>query len=1028
MKDKYLGRNITMIQYHLFEHPLYESTEGDCDTLNVLVVGFSNYGQEFLDICLQVGQMRNIVLNVTVLLDSVHEKETYLNKRPELRNFYNVDGSLPNPSASYGYVTFEANTLTIEEPCAKASALQDFLCDYYEAQTPNYVFVALGEDALCVMASNACLAAADLYEKRCNVSCVIENEAEFEENTKYSPVFVNADVRELPLFPEIERMAFNSHLVWEKNLNLDYSAVRADFMKEYNYASCIASALSLKYKLHSVGINLDEMSYSEAAKQFVAVISGKKHRSFKNELVWMEHRRWVTEKICLGWTSIKNVNECSNGLTKDEKNKRHICIRNSRPDQKLATDYRANGNYEKWDTASAQELSLLDELDRMSVELHRVYVSKATQAKENNILSGNNITAIRRLIDVDKSSVRAFQEWYSCLKDILNGDQNKVRLYKALKNAFLKSTHNLQDERRKAVRDQVSSFDSLFFPVIASMEYRDWKQDDVAFVENIPFILTYSEHSYVAIPFQTESLSKKFENLAAPMIISPERILYLYLVHRQNDLDELRESIPYVIEFMSKKRMKAAVEFIIAYTPAAKYLVDDSTSLNLRSLGKGKIRQVKFIEVAGMPEVPTAFEQYLKRRCEKKTCFALEVNESTLSYMFQVAGIYSSFANYRFDSSSMKFHSISGCEQFSYIRKSPFITVNDIAAFKLSSSESSNQPEFYADYKELWRKYSERSGIWKHLCEVLSEHSERNDIIATFQKKKTYGTDLNTGMRFILPFVCGKCASQVIDFLKKNGVIGEDSQVCGYTSDSCEIIIRDVAKENEPQFNKLFSNVYALMIPEAVSCHVNTRTHEAIVKFDNLVVSGIMLPANKSYELTELLLYFKEMNYISNFSKSLDNKIGFTYATRSIKELLTTAGKMLEVYVYHKAKELGKFDDIVSSFEIDWANTEIKNEFDCIMTKGFRTLFVECKARPNIDQSFYFKLSSLAEQFGINATAVLIADTQERSYYDNANVNAMQRKRGKMMDVITIWKPNDISNIGHTLLNIINGTYIIEEE
>lgn len=87
-------------------------------------------------------------------------------------------------------------------------------------------------------------------------------------------------------------------------------------------------------------------------------------------------------------------------------------------------------------------------------------------------------------------------------------------------------------------------------------------------------------------------------------------------------------------------------------------------------------------------------------------------------------------------------------------------------------------------------------------------------------------------------------------------------------------------------------------------------------------------------------------------------------------------------------------------------------------------MFVECKARSNIEQEFYFKIASLVKQFGINATAVLVADTHEDSIYDNVNANTMQRKRGKMMDVVTIWKPDEISNIGHTLLNVINGTYV----
>ena len=95
---------------------------------------------------------------------------------------------------------------------------------------------------------------------------------------------------------------------------------------------------------------------------------------------------------------------------------------------------------------------------------------------------------------------------------------------------------------------------------------------------------------------------------------------------------------------------------------------------------------------------------------------------------------------------------------------------------------------------------------------------------------------------------------------------------------------------------------------------------------------------------------------------------------------------------------------------------------------GFRTLFVECKARPDIEQGFYYKIAALKDQFGINVAAVLVADTQEKPFYTSAPVNSMQRRRGNMMDVVTIWKPEEINNIGHTLLKMINRTYVNQED
>lgn len=229
------------------------------------------------------------------------------------------------------------------------------------------------------------------------------------------------------------------------------------------------------------------------------------------------------------------------------------------------------------------------------------------------------------------------------------------------------------------------------------------------------------------------------------------------------------------------------------------------------------------------------------------------------------------------------------------------------------------------------------------------------------------------------------------------------------------------------EYDRLFSSIYALMLPDFVTLFFNTKSREVNVVFDDLVVRGAQVKGANVSEITGLMEYFRDKGYVINLTVA-EGKLSFTYSTRRIKELLTTAGKMLEVYTYHKAKELGKFDDVVSSFEIDWKGTNVRSEFDCILTKGFRTLFVECKARGDIEQEFYYKIAQLKDQFGINATAVLIADTQERPSSANASINAMQRHRGKIMDVVTIWRSDEINNIGHTLLKVINGTYVNEED
>ena len=238
-----------------------------------------------------------------------------------------------------------------------------------------------------------------------------------------------------------------------------------------------------------------------------------------------------------------------------------------------------------------------------------------------------------------------------------------------------------------------------------------------------------------------------------------------------------------------------------------------------------------------------------------------------------------------------------------------------------------------------------------------------------------------------------------------------------------------------PRFDRLFCNPYLLTDESAISVYLNPHSHLAYIVLDRLLAEEVDLgrpPQNLLCDTENLIKSFRDMGYLQCYTE-YQGKVWFTYATRQVKRLLTQAGRILEVYTYHKAKELGSFNDIAGGYEIIWGNAqgdfpETRNEFDCILTKGFRVLFVECKATRQIQDDFYFRLSNLAGQFGIQAKAVLVADTREKDWHDIAPVNAAQRSRGGALDVVTIWKQSEISNIGQYLLKVMDGTYESEQE
>ncbi|MCD7709382.1 MAG: DUF1887 family protein, partial [Clostridiales bacterium] len=639
-------------------------------------------------------------------------------------------------------------------------------------------------------------------------------------------------------------------------------------------------------------------------------------------------------------------------------------------------------------------------------------------AKKQNLLYGNIMAGIRELIEGDRNASAAFSEWFACLRDIWSGDTEKVRLCRGLEAAFLNAADSMPDDRKKPLREQVRAFDALFYPILASKEYRDWKQDDAALVDSIPFVLTYTEHAYMAIPFSADDNNSLFENVAVPTVANPDRIIYLYLLEKEQDMDKLLRAIPHVMQYMSRKRFKAAVEFVLACEKKAQDFADKVDGTEIMKLGEGRIRQVKRIASDNARAIPADIEAYLRKRSAGKRFFAVEKNDTKLSEMLLVAGFYDSFASYRFDSRGMKFDEVVGCDMLRYIRKTPYMTVADMMSLRLSVGDSGHKPEFVKDdYGKLWEKYQENTNSWKFLCTALGEHAEKNDIIAGFKKWQS-DKNLET-YQYIIPFECSRSAEKIIQSLEEHDIIGKDSYVTGRTTDSCKVTIHG-SRGYKGEFGKLFSDVYALMIADDIRVCPNPKDHEVDVKFDSLVVSDAPIDVRQR----SLMNYFYEEGYVINlqFGQAENNKVrvSFTYASRQIKELLTTEGKMLEVHTYRKAKELGEFDDVESGYEVSWEGTDVKSEFDCVLTKGFRSLFVECKARPHIDQNFYYKLGQLTGQFGINATAVLVADTQE---VDSAPLNDMQRERGNMLGVITVYKRDEIEDIGNTLLRIIDGNY-----
>lgn len=1015
-------------QHHLYQVPLYrclsmeEGTKKDA-TLRVLLVGFGGYGQKFLDACLQVAQVPGIKLNVTVMADELEEdKATYLKERPALNQFFKVDGKMDggwkkadgtaakdeNEADIYGSITFKDGKLGSARE--SRSVLEDVVGHSGENSAPHYIFIALGEDH---MNHKTAKNIAKLVKEPCVVSYVWEEEQPPKAEQGLYPICVSGDLKK---DSEIERMAFNVHRLWNKDRNVDYETLRREFREPYNHDSCVSNVISIKYKLHSLGIELDDPH--EAARLFWEKLTGQEGQGIpKNKLMCAEHRRWVTEKLCQGWQKKELDPSCLEAdRTRDKNEKRHICIVHSRDNHPL----KANEAY--W---RGEDVDKLDELDRVSVTMHRMFVKKAeeTQIELENLLGEKSVEEFREALTKESPKAwTAFMEWRACMKDIQKGEEKKTRLYTGLKNAFLNAIErdDWLEAGAKYWREKVEAIHKSFYPVLMAARRRDWKQNDVDMVERIPFILTYTTRATLVIRYKTGNVLDVFRNVAAVTVVDPSRILYVYdleRVVRNGDVEEaLQESLPGVMDYLCHKNLRAAVKLILVYKEKHKAQAEKLKKWVDENKSAAWNIACESLLLERSDQLPERMEA-LMQMCPKP--HILEVDDITVGDQLQ-----SRFPWYSFDPLTMEFSEESTYKPVRYLRPDGcYITVDDMFAFRRGSCVGRNLPDFDMDYTALWDIYKKHTRAWKRLCVLLQQYKRPDGVLRKASKEATY--------QFWLPAVCAEGAKKIVEFLKKEGAIHpEKSKVLMRSAGRCEVQI--TAFYNGAQGGVGSQNVYAkifdhcwLGCPDDIVCHtakVNNKTEEVTVTLRAREVRELNLNADASTdanadEVCKLLKELAGRKYIlSLYDKDIRN-VSFTFPSLVIRDLLIKAGDMLETYVYHKAKAVGAFDDVVSGYKVQWGTgEESQNELDCVITKGFRSLLIECKATNNLQQGYYERMANLVNQLSVNGTGVIITDSEVAG-------ERIVAQRGKNMKLVTISGVDDLERLDQILLEIMEGTY-----
>lgn len=1084
-KEEFFDNNIDtgstgVIQRLLYEYPLYNYISnyiGEKIEINVLILGCGVYSQKFIDVAFELCQVRNCYLNITVITNKIKEdKNRYLSSRPEFCNYFYVDGQKPNCD-NYGRIEFK-NVLyknkhaKFDEKINNSEIIRDTLhnCD----KKYSYAFISLVDDKLNMKVaqdlslseyinnSKICQINFIWYGKRANNNSFklpkTFNKAKKQaknNNIILNPVSINDSIVNHEDYTILSQMAFNCHLLWGDGFDVDLARSYKQFRIRYNFNSSISFALATKYKFNSIGLNFDgitgqtQTNKRKILSQLTKEFKSKLTDDLLNEMTMYRHRCWAVNRIMISMQSISHENYAKlKNDNKDLRNRKHTCIVAAKSDNTLETPYWAQ-NLRVWDEPDLEgnpKFQELDELDKVSVRLHRHFMSLENNFKIADFEADCKI--IRQYIGTDRKIMIAFNSFIMSINNILALKKNRCLTLNSIKysiTAYNKSLSKLQDHLNNSI-DNVDSISKKvkkiindFLPVKLAYSFNNHKHNNKILVANAPFILNYHTSIRLCVPFNNyHSNESWFSNVASSIILNPSSVTYLVSIEKDSEINELINSLENIIRVMNSHSMQTNIHLII-YT---KCKMSENHKSKFTSISE-RINIVDIINIHNKKELILRVKNTLLTNKKSPTRFtAIEENCTNIS--MAITNVLCSkeledISTYCFESDTIKFTSESEnneCEWFNDIPFDTHLHIDDLFSTANNKLSIYDEPELQQDYIGIWencyfdcieQKKIIKTTVWEDICNHLRKLSNEQQIIVSLSQKE----DLITLQHSILaPSFCRASFIKIFESLKdaNNKKLIDNFDISYYNYETIQLNFSSTS-EIKNQIISILNNPYYLIDDSKIN--VVFSESEVRVMFNSLIVDNFSLrdftsiiDAKYSDCCHNTFSYLISKGYIISDQDFSSNSSRLVFSSPQIKELLTNAGKLLEIYSYYKVLQNGYFDQVKTSIEVQTSNQNFEKDyntihkFDLITVKGFNTQIIEVKVIKDLRQDFYYKLKANGDQFGINKQLILIADLASS---DITNLNKEFANRGRYeYNIETIYGNEEILDIDKQLKSIMD--------
>ena len=1001
-------KTISLIQKVLYDYPLYSYEENG--EVNCFVFGYNVVTCAFVDLAFELSQVSNYKINIIIVTDNDSDKSDFLETRPEFNKFFSVDDIVVDDS--YGKVIFKTiNTESLKKELM--GLLSDNKFTYYFIDSGNY--------RLNAKVASICKSCKNYNEENSVINCISKTQRKPSKRVNY--IWKDDSIENHNDYLKLREMAFNSHLAWQQNALTDVKkefnsfSNPKDFESKYNNYSSFKFVLSTKYRLQSLGIDYCSPT---AALQFCDFLNNNPNEI--DLLAANEHKRWNVSLICDIYTKRKSQSDAekSKGFrapsslenyvfgSENKENKYHFCLARSKFGNQL--EHWNNNHFILWDSASEDKLNKLDELDRVSVEIHRLYKKKAKEIISNNIYYENEIDRIGIILKEYKDVKKVFDTYVFCIKEIISGNTKETKVYNYYKEQFQKSLKRIPSTTAEEIEGIISTIDRSTNIIVESERYIDYKKYDYDLIKSIPFILSYNHNIHIGIPLCVKNSktqknnTKLFNNVAAALLIHPAKITFFY-DYEKSEKEVCLDALKYAIKCCESHNLNCEINVCL--------ITEEVIGNDIKEFEK--LVEAKNLFVVDYSDFGL-FDKVAKIISQQKIDY-FEKNKSNTSTCLKHMNIYNTFPHYEYNSIKNSFRCYGECDFLKHLVFKPRLRITDL--FELDGNIISyDNPDFLNDYSFFWSLYfhnNESKKIWKRLCNKIGKCFSKE--ICRFNKQAVLEP---VNKSYLLEKCCVESLTAILDEIRNAGIY--------------------VDYKIEPNSG----SVYSLEIN--ASTHVHSGIKNLISKpdllqnkkrlrfihiYNSLVINYKSLIAEnlevrdeqnetgniKALDADEIRMLKKieAKGYIYNLVIN-DKKCSFVCSSSQVASTFSTGGNLFELYVYYSLLVSGCFDEIATGVEVDCNN--VKNEIDIVLTKGYSSAIIECKAMSTLDVEFYYKLFVINNAFGINSVPIIIGDTNETET-EQAERNKFIRIRGDADGIKTIYNHNDIKQVSEVVNNIL---------